>query len=479
MKNHAWQRRVSIAVGGGVILFLVLTHGQGYVTDPDTLAALIVFELILMAVWSYRTRFFLVVLGAFLWAGIGFPFRTAWTSGRWLVLAIAALTGCVLFLKDRQLHLNAFHFAAFLCGGTALISVAASGFPQVALFKSLSLILLFLYSATGVRLGAVEREREFLSAFVIGSEALVYVAAIAYFGLRYPLLGNPNSLGAVMGVVAVPVFLWETLTKGDRMQRMHFSFALVVSLLLLFSSYARAGIMAAASSCLLLCLTLRRYAVLVKWTAIALLLAAVAAAFMPREDQPSQSLTTTFLYKGQREQGLLGSRRSVWEETVAVIQEHPWMGVGFGTSKTSDEETQAQLVALRSQAPTTREHGSSYLAITEWVGLLGDVPFLCLLCMVVANLGRVLIVLRRSGSAASPVVPIALVVAAGLVHAAFEDWLFAAGYYLCVLFWSFAFILADLAPRKATSVVPAREDGPFLWPDHPRSLSALDHASVS
>jgi hypothetical protein len=35
------------------------------------------------------------------------------------------------------------------------------------------------------------------------------------------------------------------------------------------------------------------------------------------------------------------------------------------------------------------------------------------------------------------------VVLAGLVNAAFEDWLFAAGYYLCVLFWGLAFVLDD------------------------------------
>jgi len=479
MRTYAWQRKALIAVGSAIILFLVLTRGQPYFTDPGVLAAVIVLELILAAVWSYKTRFFAVLLGAFLWAGIPIPFGATWATGRWFMLAIAALVGCILYVKDSQLHLTTFHFAAFLCASTALFSAAVSGFPQIALFKSLSLMLLFLYGAAGARLGVFGREREFLSAFAIGCEGLVYLAAIAYLGFRYPLLGNPNSLGAVMGVVAVPLFLWGSLAGRDRLQRGRFTLALVVALLLLFGSYARAGIMAATLSCLLLCLMLRRYAALVKWTAIALLLAAVATALMPREDQPSQSLTTTFLYKGQREQGLLGSRKSVWDETVMVIQEHPWLGVGFGTSKTSDEETPAQLTAFRSEAPATREHGSSYLAITEWVGLLGDVPFLGLLLMAATNVARVLISLRRSSNAASPAVPIALIVAAGLVHAAFEDWLFAVGYYLCVLFWSFAFILVDLIPRPVGSVVAASGDAPFAWPGHLRELSPVDHASVS
>jgi hypothetical protein len=41
------------------------------------------------------------------------------------------------------------------------------------------------------------------------------------------------------------------------------------------------------------------------------------------------------------------------------------------------------------------------------------------------------------------------VVIAGLVHGAFEDWMFAVGYHVCVFFWSIAFILVDLAPRTA------------------------------
>ena len=46
-----------------------------------------------------------------------------------------------------------------------------------------------------------------------------------------------------------------------------------------------------------------------------------------------------------------------------------------------------------------------------------------------------------------------MVVLAGLVHASFEDWLFAVGSYPCLFFWVFAFVLADILPDAA--VVPA------------------------
>ena len=43
-----------------------------------------------------------------------------------------------------------------------------------------------------------------------------------------------------------------------------------------------------------------------------------------------------------------------------------------------------------------------------------------------------------------------MVVLAGLLHAGFEDWLFAVGYYLTVFFWVAAFLLMDVLPGEST-----------------------------
>jgi len=51
-------------------------------------------------------------------------------------------------------------------------------------------------------------------------------------------------------------------------------------------------------------------------------------------------------------------------------------------------------------------------------------------------------------------IPLAMVVLSGVVHAGFEDWLFAVGSYPCVYFWVFAFILADLVPQTVAVPVP-------------------------
>ena len=64
------------------------------------------------------------------------------------------------------------------------------------------------------------------------------------------------------------------------------------------------------------------------------------------------------------------------------------------------------------------------------------------------------------------VVVFALVIAAGLVHAAFEDWMFAAGYYMSPLFWSFAFVCVDMI-RDIEGHQPAVSQAVHSWAEMP------------
>jgi O-antigen ligase len=161
---------------------------------------------------------------------------------------------------------------------------------------------------------------------------------------------------------------------------------------------------------------------------------------------------SVFVYKGHEQSGALGSRRSVWDETVRSIRKHPWFGTGFGTSATNYDSRQAGMFA--SSTVTSREHGNSYLAIAEWVGMLGVVPFLLMILLLLSQVLRVFAWMRRTGDPFVSAVPIAAVITAGLVHAAFEDWMFAVGYYLCVFFWVLAFALFDVLPALAPAAVP-------------------------
>ena len=174
---------------------------------------------------------------------------------------------------------------------------------------------------------------------------------------------------------------------------------------------------------------------------------------MPIQREDS-SLAAMILYKGHEESGVLGSRLSPWDETISVIEQHPWFGSGFGTSlNTSDEEIGLGRYSTVSAA--TREHGNSYLATMEGVGLLGVLPFFSLVLMLALRVGGVFARLRRTANLRQYVVPVAMVLAAGLVHAAFEDWLFAVGYYLSVFFWvlafSFLYLLPSAAPARGLS----------------------------
>ncbi|MFZ0761250.1 MAG: hypothetical protein WAM69_14985, partial [Candidatus Sulfotelmatobacter sp.] len=95
-----------------------------------------------------------------------------------------------------------------------------------------------------------------------------------------------------------------------------------------------------------------------------------------------------------------------------------------------------------------------------YMGLLGIVPFLLLLLMLVRALVRIFSWMRRTGNPYHHCIPFALVATAGLVHACFEDWMFAVGSYLCVFFWVMAFALMDLIPeahpRTSTAAIHRR-----------------------
>jgi hypothetical protein len=38
-----------------------------------------------------------------------------------------------------------------------------------------------------------------------------------------------------------------------------------------------------------------------------------------------------------------------------------------------------------------------------------------------------------------------------VIHAIFEDWMFAAGYYLTLFFWTSAFVIPDFLPRRRSA----------------------------
>jgi O-antigen ligase len=214
-------------------------------------------------------------------------------------------------------------------------------------------------------------------------------------------------------------------------------------------SLERAGIAAIVLLTLAFCLCLRKYKMLMNVIFLAVAMAAVVGLVNPDAlGNRAAALRDAVFYKGHKEEGLLSSRLSPWDETLQSIKQHPWFGTGYGTSPTGEDDFTG-FERYSSTANTSREHGSSYMTIVEWLGFLGVLPFVALVIFSVFHVCRVGIWLRRSDRASHYSVPFAMVLFAGFIHAGFEDWMFAVGYYLCVYFWALSFVLTDLLPTKS------------------------------
>jgi O-antigen ligase len=443
-----------VAIGLGLILAIYFGYSHlYYFGDVSFLGGIVLLEILVASLWKYDRRFFVLLMIAFLWAGMYVPMEGIWTSGRWVVLGAGAAVGCIAWMNAPRRPFGLLHLVAFFCICTAFVSATVSPLLQLAVLKALSLLLLFLYCASGARLAVLGREDRFFHGLLWGSEIAVYVTAICYFGLGQSIWGNPNSLGAAMSVGLFPILVWGWFTgevPGVRLRRLA---ALLLCAYLVFFSGARAGMASVTLVTLVFCVSLRQYKLLVQVAVLALFLIAITGMFAPGKlETKLGEMTDAVLYKGHKEEGLMGSRRTPWEKSIATIKEHPLFGTGYGTSPTGGD-TGVSFGTVRSDSATDREHGSSYMTIAEWVGLLGLLPFMALLAITVANVWKVCAWMHRTRDPRDYSIPLAMVVVAGLAHATFEDWLFAVGSYLCVYFWCFAFVLSDLVPDAV--VVPS------------------------
>ncbi|HUA13888.1 MAG TPA: O-antigen ligase family protein [Verrucomicrobiae bacterium] len=440
-----------LGLGLGLSLFVVLAYLRpGYFTSPSYLGALILLECLVVSLWLYRRIFFPIVILTFLFAGTNLPLGGIWTSARWFFLAAGALVGSFIMLKEHRHHFGLFHVLAAFAALAGLVSAVVSKYPGFALLKAVSLVLLFLYASTGARLAVLGRENNFFNGLLLGSEVFVGVLA-AFYLVGIEAMGNPNSLGAVMGVVAAPLLLWGSMLEEKPMVHLRRQVLFVVAMYLTFHSQSRSGLAAALLSCGLLCFALRRYKLLGHGIVVILILVTASAIFDPVAFSKTVSmLTERVVYKDKDPTlGLFESRQTPWQSAVDSIHKHFWLGSGFGTTDKGQDASRylnQSYGHFSSNESLTTENGSSYLTIITWVGVLGVAPFLVLLLALVGNVLRTLWWMRKTGNPSHPAVPLAIIMVAGLIHAGFEDWLFAVGYYLCVFYWSLAFPLADLAP---------------------------------
>ncbi len=441
-------------LGLGILLLGVIAWRPVYFTNVNILGGLLLLEIVIVTVWHYEKWFFAVMMLVFLWAGSALPLAGSGGTARWVFLAVGALIGFLRWAQsDRRQPFTAMHLIALLCVVAAAVSGLVSNRVEMSLLKSASLFLLFLYTSCGARVAVAGREAVFFSGLVTACEVLTYISALCYGLLHYELFGNPNSLGAVMGVVVAPVLVWSVLITDERYLRQRRAFALCLASYMLYASVSRAAILACAIAVTVMCVALRRQHLLVKGVFLLIFAVAVVAVVQPSHfDALVTAFTEDVIYKGKPNQGLLGSRESPWQETVAVIKESPWFGSGFGTDLGGAPPAGSGLEFSTAEG-TVREHGNSYLALLEYVGLLGITPFVVLLTLIFRQICRGCARIWRTRDARSYAVPLILICIAGLIHAFFEDWLVAVGAYLNIFFWTSAFVLAQLQAERAPEAV--------------------------
>jgi O-antigen ligase len=443
-----------LLAGASVLLVAVSLYFAfflpGYFTDLQLLGGVFFLEVMLAVAWRFERRFFPVLLIVFLAAGTDVPWSATWTSVRWAVLAFGSIVGMAIYLRNSQCSFGIFHLTAFFCCLAAFVSALVSNSPEASVGKAASLLLLFLFGTGGARLAI--RNPRFARGLLNGCEGMVYFTVLSYGVFDVEFFGNSNSLGAVMGIGCMPLLLWGSIVEETRTLRIRRTLAFLLAMLLCLDSYSRASISAGLIACAFLCVGFRRYSLLIKGLAIAGVAAVLVMTFRPLESATkADTLVSAFVYKGHPDESVLASRKTPWDETISSIQQSPWFGTGFGTSFVASQEKQ-KVNALRSFTGITREHGNSYLAITEWVGLLGIIPFIGLLLLVVRSVMLGFITLRRLRYTNALFTPLSAVLLAGMIGAFFEDWMFAVGSYLCVFFWSLAFVLPDLLPAAEVAM---------------------------
>jgi O-antigen ligase len=452
MNSDKMLRAAGIVVGAMVALYLVYAN-IGNFSNISFLGGILFLEILAFCLWKYDRFFFPFVMLVFIWAGTAVPMQSAGTQGRWVVLAAGAVVGYIIWMKTPRRHFALLHLVALFCVLAAFVSASVSPFPRMAFLKALSLLLLFLYCSAGARVSLWDRTERFFPGLLLVCELATYGTAFSYFVAGLKFWGNPNSLGAVASIALFPVLLWGWLTSSGPL-RVRRLVALAVCTYLVFFSMARAGMASIILVTLVFCVSLRQYKLLLKVAAMFLCAVAIAGLLVPETlSRTSGDLKDAALYKGHKEEGMFGSRRSPWEETIATIKQRPLFGTGYGTSP-NGEDPGEQFGRFASSAETAREHGSSYLTITEWVGLLGVGPFYWILILTAWHVARVFVWMRKTSNAHHYAVPLAMILLSGMVHASFEDWLFAVGSYPCVFFWVSAFLLADVLPATAAAPVP-------------------------
>lgn len=375
---------------------------------------------------------------------------------RWILLAVAAIIAiatafrnsfAVLLVKIKTIQVLMICMLAIIaCSSVYSVN------PLLSYMKGLTLLMLALLFIFGHRhfvgngfervSGLQIKIGWMLRTIVGGSIAYALVApGVAFLGLGFGgLYGHPNALGAMLGIFAVPFFLYDFICERRPEGKIFHGVVLLITTVSILATRSRASLLAAVGASFLILYFLRRKA------AVALLaLMLVSFGFIWSFDLPLfQDVSQEFALKGG--EMVLGTRAQMWEEGIENIKGSPFWGWGFGTSKESITGWGTQTGGAGWTLSTTawlgdREKGSSYLGITEELGFIGAIPAYLLILFLI---GQLLFILRMR-----QVVPRAewmlllllySVIISGLINAGFEAWFFSLGSHITILYWIVVFL---------------------------------------
>jgi O-antigen ligase len=439
-----------------IVVLLYLSFSHPYLFGETNLLALVVLEMAGFIVSQYETHFWGLMIAVFFWAGSGFPLAGAMNLFRWVVLGLGAFVAIGYYSRRaNRVPFNYLHLLGLFTVVAAFASVLVSVNRVMTLLKALSLAALFVYASLGARTLWGGNPEPFVRKLVLMSEGMVYFTAICQ-SASFAVWGNPNSMGLIMGCICWPVLLWRFILPTRQRSPRSFVALFICGALLIFS-LSRASMVAALLTSVFLLVGARRYRTLL--TGVSLFAAILLNVFLVAP-QRFQDASEIVIYKKGEHGNLLESRQEPWERSLATFRQHPWLGLGFGAADNSADwrpnyETIGQ----------SRERGSSYLTMLETTGLIGTFPCALLILGLIREIWRVFSTLRRTGQVNHPAVVAAPIILAGLVNAAFEDWMFAVGYYMCVIFWVLSFSLCDWMACPG-------------WSEAPPAIERLGHGVV-
>lgn len=390
---------------------------------------------------------------------------------RW-VLLVALLVAAGLTVDLRAVPRRAL-LPAFALVGLAVLSTAWSVAPRTTFEHAVSLGLLFaacLLLAARARGDAEEARR--LCWGIVGAAAAVAIAGLIELGVayhsaveaasyetpaRYRGFGqDPNTAALLFGVVA-PLALWSFLAGRRRWTSLAILALLVGSIV---ASGSRGGLGSAAVGCLLLALVARRGRAAAIAAAAVVVIAAVGAGIQSLPKPAATSPATVVTQPSGPKPGFVDAnlsypldsdvgrplpgggeppvrrgffsssgRGQAWSGAAHAAARRPIAGHGFGTEQIVFVDRYYSFVGGLPE--------NSYLGLALQLGAAGLLALVALVVvLVLAGVRTLSLPFAGAGLA---------VLAAGLVAAIVQSYLYSAGNIAALALWLPAFLLAGVA----------------------------------